>query len=226
MSVIAIVGAGPGMGFAIAKTFGAHGYDVALLSRTPAKLEPLATVLDRYDIRAVTVAVNIHDRTSIVSGLRAVKLHFGAIDVLEYSPTDATMPLAPATALSHENVQIHLDFQIHGAVAAVNEVLPDMIARRSGTILFTSGASSIYPEMGHDMFANFALASAALRNWAHSLHVALAPRGVQVGHIAIGESSSGWQGATPDAVAPLYWELHTQRDQIERVFMLETGMAA
>jgi NAD(P)-dependent dehydrogenase (short-subunit alcohol dehydrogenase family) len=33
MSVIAIIGAGPGMGLAVAKTFGAYGYDVALLSR-------------------------------------------------------------------------------------------------------------------------------------------------------------------------------------------------
>ena len=23
---------------------------------------------------------------------------------------------------------------------------------------------------------------------------------------------------TPDAIAPLYWELHTQRDEIEKVF--------
>jgi len=225
MSVIAIVGAGPGMGLAIARTFAGHGYDVALLSRTPAKLDTLLTTLDKYDIRAVTVTTNIHDRKSIVSGLRAVKLHFGSIDVLEYSPTDGTMPLAPATRLSHDNVQVHLDFQVHGALAAVNEVLPDMIARRSGTILLTSGASSIYPELGYDMFANFALASAALRNWAHALHVALAPEGVQVGHIAIAESSGRWRGATPDVIAPLYWELHTQRDQIEKVFMLERGMS-
>src|SRR5439155_1192788 len=41
MPVIAIVGAGPGMGLAIAKTFGARGYRVALLSRNPAKQERL-----------------------------------------------------------------------------------------------------------------------------------------------------------------------------------------
>ena len=41
MPVIAILGAGPGMGLAIAKTFGAHGYRVALLSRHSATQEPL-----------------------------------------------------------------------------------------------------------------------------------------------------------------------------------------
>jgi NAD(P)-dependent dehydrogenase (short-subunit alcohol dehydrogenase family) len=33
MSVIAIVGAGPGIGLAIAKTFGGHGFNVALIWR-------------------------------------------------------------------------------------------------------------------------------------------------------------------------------------------------
>ncbi|MEH1127943.1 hypothetical protein [Micromonospora sp. CPCC 206061] len=48
------------------------------------------------------------------------------------------------------------------------------------TILFTTGASSVRPELGHDMFGNVAPAAAWLRNWAHGLHAA-APRGVQVG---------------------------------------------
>ena len=43
--VIAIIGAGSGMGLAIAKTFGAHGFKVALLSRSPEKLEPIVADL-------------------------------------------------------------------------------------------------------------------------------------------------------------------------------------
>jgi NAD(P)-dependent dehydrogenase (short-subunit alcohol dehydrogenase family) len=45
MPVIAILGAGSGMGLAIGKIFGRHGYRVALLSRNPAKQEPLVTEL-------------------------------------------------------------------------------------------------------------------------------------------------------------------------------------
>lgn len=41
MPVIAIVGAGPGMGLAIARTFGSRGFDVALISRNRAKLDDL-----------------------------------------------------------------------------------------------------------------------------------------------------------------------------------------
>jgi hypothetical protein len=75
--------------------------------------------------------------------------------------------------------------------------------------------------LGNERFANFAVAGAALRAYAHALHAALAPRGVQVGHVSIGAWIGQQPGATPEAIAPLYWELHTKRDQVEKVFMLE-----
>jgi NADP-dependent 3-hydroxy acid dehydrogenase YdfG len=222
MSVIAIIGAGPGMGLAIAKTFGAQGYKVALLSRSPAKLEPLVSELAKQGIEAAAFTADVLDRASIASGLTAVKRRFGPVDVLEYSPADRGLPLASISQLTHDNVQVAFDFNVHGALAAVQAVLPDMLARRAGTILLTTGASSVYPHLGNEMFANFAVAGAALRAYAHSLHAALAPSGVQVGHVAIGAWIGQQPGATPEAIAPLYWELHTQRDQVEKVFMLET----
>jgi NAD(P)-dependent dehydrogenase (short-subunit alcohol dehydrogenase family) len=222
MPVIAIIGAGPGMGLAIAKTFGARGFNVALLSRSPAKLEPIVTELAEQGIEADAFSANVLDRTSIVSGLTAAKQHFGQIDVLEFSPADRGLPSVPATELTHDNVQVQIDFYAHGAVAAVNQVLPDMLARGSGTILFTTGASSVYPHLGYEMFGNVAPATAWLRNWAHGLHAALAPRGVQVGYVAIGAWIGRQPGAKPEAIAPLYWELHIQRDQVERIFFPET----
>jgi NAD(P)-dependent dehydrogenase (short-subunit alcohol dehydrogenase family) len=222
MPVIAIIGAGPGMGLAIARTFGAQGYKVALLSRSPARLEPLVAELAGRGIEAAAFTADVLDRASIASGLTAVKQRFGSIDVLEYSPADRGLPLASISQLSHDNLQVAFDFNVHGAFAAVQAVLPDMLARRAGTILFTTGASSVSPHSGNEMFANFAVAGAALRAYAHALHAALAPSGVQVGHVAIGAWIGQQPGATPEAIAPLYWELHTRRDQVEKVFMPET----
>jgi NADP-dependent 3-hydroxy acid dehydrogenase YdfG len=217
--VIAIMGAGPGMGLAIAKSFGAHGFKAALLSRSPEKLAPLATELARQGVEAAAFCANVLDYASVASGLEAVKQHFGRIDVLEYSPSDASLPLASVTQLTHENAQIQIDFYAHGAIEAVNRVLPEMLERGSGTILFTTGASSIHPEHQHKMFGNVGPAAAWLRNWAHGLHAALGEKGVQVGHVAIG-AWIGQPGAMPEAIAPLYWELHSHRDEVEKVFVL------
>lgn len=224
--VLAIIGAGSGMGLAIAKTFGAHGFKVALLSRSPENLEPLVAELAEHGIEAAAFQANVLDRATITSGLEAVKQRFGRIDVLEYSPAGRTLPLVSVTEVTHDNAQIQIDFYVHGAIAAVNEVLSEMIERGSGTILFTTGASSLYPENGHKMFGNVGPATAWLRNWAHGLHAALGEKGVQVGHVAIG-AWIGQPGAMPEVIAPLYWELHTKRDEVEKVFFPEqTGNEA
>jgi len=217
MSVIAVLGAGPGMGRAIAKTFGAHGYRVALLSRNPDKQEPLVTELATHDIISAAFRVDVRDRRSVASGLAAVKQRLGAIDVLEFSPADRRLPLHSATALTHEHVRVWIDLYVHGAVAAVNHTLPDMLARGSGTILFTTSASSVHPA---PRFGAVGAAMAWLRNWAHALHAAAAPRGVQVGHVAIGAFRPG---AVSEAIAPLYWELHTHRHEIEKVVLLDVA---
>src|SRR5215212_4419805 len=157
---LAIVGAGSGMGLAIAKTFGAHGFKVALLSRSPEKLEPIVAELAKHGVEAAAFRANVLDRATVGNALAAVKQHFGRIDVLEYSPADGALPHVSVTELTHDNAQIQLDFYAHGAIAAVNEVLFEMLERGSGTILFTTGASSLYPHLGHKMFGNVAPAAA------------------------------------------------------------------
>ena len=225
MPVIAIVGAGPQMGLALARTFGTRGYEVALVSRHPAKQDSLICALAREGIEAAAFRADVFDRASIRSGLADVRQRFGPVDVLEYSPADPGVQRESVSQLTHESIQIAFDFNVHGAFAAVQAVLPDMQARRSGTILFTTGASSVYPHMANDIFeifANFAITGSALRAYSHALHAALGPSGIQVGHVAIGAWIGKQPGATPEAIAPLYWQLHTQREEVEKVFLPPT----
>jgi NAD(P)-dependent dehydrogenase (short-subunit alcohol dehydrogenase family) len=226
MPVIAIIGAGPGMGLAIARIFGTQGYKVALLSRNPAKQDSLVAALANEGIDAAGFRADVLDRASIASGLADVKQRLGPVDVLEYSPADMGLPFSSISHLTHDNIQVAFDFDVHGAFAAVQAVLPDMQARGAGTIIFTTGASSVYPPMGNEMFANFAIAGAALRAYAQALHAALAPSGIQIGHVAIGAWIGKQPGATPEAIAPLYWQLHRERDAVEKVFFPETAQTS
>ncbi len=224
MPVIAIVGAGPKMGFAIARIFGTQGYKVALLSRHPANQESRIAALAREGIEAAAFRADVLDHASIMSGLAEVKPRLGPIDVLEYSPADPGVLHVSTSELTHSNLQTAFDFNVHGAFAAVEAVLPDMQARRTGTILFTTGAASIYPHMASrifELYANFAITGAALRTYAHALHAALAVSDIQVGHVAIGAWIGKQPGATPEAIASLYWHLHTHRDEVEKVFFSE-----
>ncbi|MFJ6087789.1 SDR family NAD(P)-dependent oxidoreductase [Streptomyces sp. NPDC092369] len=223
MPTIAIVGAGPQLGLAIARTFGTQGYDVALIARNRAKLEGLAAELATAGINAAAFPADALDRAALAQALKDSAAHFGGIDVLEYSPVggfDSTVLTAPsATDPSH--VQHELEFQLYGAIAATKAVLPAMREAGAGTLLYTTGAGSIDPVPA---VANVNAAAAALRNWVVNLHKELDGTGVQAAHVGIDVSIGmsvvpGFPTAEPEEISPAYWELHTtKRDQAELVF--------
>ncbi len=59
--VCALVGAGPGLGLAIAQTFGREGYQIALLARRPEALKEYTNTLSRAGIAASGFSVDAAD---------------------------------------------------------------------------------------------------------------------------------------------------------------------
>jgi len=222
MPTIAIVGAGPGMGLAIARTFGARGFDVALIARNRGKLDDLAAALAAQDITAAAFPADVLDHDQLAHALADAAAHFDGIDVLEYSPlghADTTAATTPS-ATTPADVQAQMDSQLYGALAATRAVLPAMREAGTGTLLYTTGAGSVSPLA---MLGNINAAAAALRNWTINLHGELAGTGIQAAHVAIGVyiGDHGPQGAptaTADQIAPVYWDLHVHREQAESVF--------
>ncbi|PSK93602.1 short subunit dehydrogenase [Murinocardiopsis flavida] len=224
MPTIAIVGAGPGMGLAIARTFGRNGFDVALIARTQEKLDTLAGRLGDEGITAEAFTADIMDRPSLNAALEAAKERFGGIDVLEYSPAPHSpvpgFTMAAPSEATVENLQPQIEYTLYGAVAAARAVLPAMRAAGAGTLLFTTGGGSVDPV---PMMGNVNAAGGALRNWVLNLGKELAGSGVHAAHVAInvwiGEGGpEGIPTATPEQIAPLYWELHRERGRSEAVF--------
>ncbi|MFJ8141422.1 SDR family NAD(P)-dependent oxidoreductase [Streptomyces sp. NPDC096013] len=224
MPTIAIVGAGPQLGLAIARTYGTHGYNVALTARNRARLEDLVGELTAEGISADAFPADVLDRAALTQALKDAAAHFGGIDVLEYSPVAGlqTVMTTPA-ATEPADVQHEMDFQLYGAIAATRAVLPAMREAGAGTLLFTTGAGSVDPV---PQVANVNAAAAALRNWVINLHKELDGTGVQAAHVAIDVSIGtpaipGFPAAQPEEISPVYWDLHTtKRDEAELVFSL------
>jgi NAD(P)-dependent dehydrogenase (short-subunit alcohol dehydrogenase family) len=220
---LAIIGAGPGMGLAIARTFGTRGFDVALVARTREKLETLVDQLGRDGIKAAAFPADILDRTALTDALNGVKARFGGIDVLEYSPAPHSpvpgFTMAPPSEVTVDNLQPQIEYSFYGAVAAARAVLPAMREAHSGTLLFTTGGGSVDPV---PMLGNVNAAQAALRNWVLNLNKELTGSGVYAAHVAInvwiGSGPEGAPTATPEQIAPLYWTLHEHHDRPEAIF--------
>ncbi|WP_433344870.1 SDR family NAD(P)-dependent oxidoreductase [Micromonospora sp. CA-111912] len=220
MPTIAVVGAGPGMGLAIARTFGSHGFDVALLSRSQTNLDAHATTLATEGITAKGFAADVLDTESLTGALKAAAQHFGGIDVLEYSPGGPEPKFLTPAAVTAADVDLQMQYLVYGAIAATGVVLPAMRQAGTGTLLFTTGAGSVDPT---PMFGDINTAAAALRSWVLNLHKELEPEGIQAAHVAIGawigdRAPEGTPSASAGQISPMYWDLHVQRDQAEKIF--------
>ncbi|MEV4364895.1 SDR family NAD(P)-dependent oxidoreductase [Nonomuraea sp. NPDC049625] len=225
MTSIAIVGAGPQLGLAIARTFGTQGFDVALISRNGEKLDSIVGKLAADGITAATFPANVLDRAGLTRALKEAAARFGGIDVLEYSPVGqfGITTLTSPSGTEPSDVEFEMNFQLYGAVAATNAVPPAMREAGAGTLLYTTGAGSIWPD---PRVANVNAAAAALRNWAMNLHKELADAGtgIQAAHVGIDASVGvsilpGVEAVQPEQITPLYWDLHTtKRDEAELVF--------
>jgi NAD(P)-dependent dehydrogenase (short-subunit alcohol dehydrogenase family) len=219
VKTIAIVGAGPQLGLAIAKRFGREGFNVGLISRSEPKLQAMVDQLSGAGIEAAAFPADARKPDTLQAALASVEERFGPIDVLEFSPAPTGIdaddrPVVEATQVTIESVLPELEMYVLGGIAAIGYVLPRMRQRRSGTILVTTGSGSgrtIVPEV-----ANVQVATGGLRNWVLNLHAALRGEDVYVAHVAIDVPiGAGFLRAEPDTIANAYWDLYQQRDTPE-----------
>ena len=80
--VAVVVGAGPGLGFSVAKRFAAGGFHVALMSRTAERVEALAQQIVQAGHKATAVPVDVTDRQSVKAAFAAVRDKLGDPSVL------------------------------------------------------------------------------------------------------------------------------------------------
>lgn len=213
MPVIAVIGAGPGLGIEIARAFGAKGFTVALIARNATTLDQLAAQLRDEGIEAAGFAADIVEPDTITRAFTQIKERFGRVDVLEFSPADRSLGATGVLDVDRATLAPQLDFYLHGAIHAIKQVVPDMIEARSGTILVTNGAGAIDPV---PFLADINIAAAGLRNWTLNLHKELSQHGVYVAHVAISAwIGSGRPDAEPSAIAAAYTELYETRTEPE-----------
>ena len=107
MTSIAIVGAGPQLGLAIARVFGAQGFDVALISRSHENLDTLVGKLTAEGVTAAAFPADVLARDALTRALDDAATRFGGIDVLEYSPSGG----AGSTAIAPRPGEFRLDYE-------------------------------------------------------------------------------------------------------------------
>lgn len=209
MSTIAIIGAGTGLGFAVAQRFGAAGFSVALISRTQSNVDEIASQLRAEGITAQGFAADVRAPQELAAALTEAAHVLGTVEVLQYSPVPAKEFMKPVLETSAADLAGPVEFSIYGPVTAVQHVLPGMRELGHGTILFINGGSAVRPG---PTVAGTSIAFAGESAFAELLHDALKNEGIHVGQLII---PKGIGGGDPDhdpaALAERIWRIHTER---------------
>lgn len=209
--VALIVGAGPGLGSALARAFAGAGIRVALAARSAERLRATAD-----EIGAQVFACDAADGDSVERLFEDVDRQLGSPDVVVFNPSLRVR--GPLADLPPDDVRQALAVTAFGGFLVARQATRRMLATgRGGAILFTGASASV---KGYARSAPFAMAKFALRGLAQSAARELAPQGIHVAHFvidgAIGPVAVGaGPGAErddvldPDAIAATY--LHVLR---------------
>lgn len=207
MPAIAIIGAGPGLGIAVARKFGREGFTVALVARNPDKLSRLVHELAADGVTAKGYLADVRDRAALTVALQDATRDLDAIHVLQYSPVPSVQLLRPVLDTTVDDLAAAAEFSILGPAAAIAEVLPGMIERGQGTVLFVNGSSAATP---NPKVGGTSVAFAGESAYAAMLHEVLDAAGVRVRQLIIpGAIGGGDPLYAPEALAGRLWDLHT-----------------
>ncbi|GAU50180.1 hypothetical protein TSUD_408730 [Trifolium subterraneum] len=229
-NIAAIVGVGPNLGLSIARKFAHEGYTVAILARDLGRLSEFADEIAREEKAQVfAIRIDCSDSRSVREAFEGV-LSLGFVEVLVYN-ANYQSPLqskpTPFQLLPIQTFQTSLAVSSLGAFNCAQQVLPGMVERGKGTILFTGCSASLSGIAG---YSELCCGKFALRALSQCLAKEFHPQGVHVAHIIIdgiigpprGSSSSTTTSTTqgrvasgegvmdPDALAQTYWHLHVQ----------------
>ena len=219
--VALVIGAGDATGGAIARRFAREGFATCAVRRSVEKLQPLLE-----QIRAAggvahgfgTDARKEEEVQALVSGIEA---DIGPIEVMVFN-IGANVPSSILDESARKYFKVW-EMACFAGFLSAREVAKRMVARGSGTLLFTGATASM---RGGANFAAFAGAKHALRAQAQSMARELGPRGVHEAHL-VGDGANdtafirdnfpdryalkSQDGIlNPEHIADQYWMLHNQ----------------
>jgi short-subunit dehydrogenase len=228
---IAVFGAGPGLGQAVAHRYAREGYDVVLVARRRDRLERLAKDLTSGGSTVHVLTADLSDTASVHPLAEQIRSQVGHLDALYYAPTPDG-DFIPAANLTAEGARYYLPIIFYTLLDLVGEFLPAMLERGEGAILTAQGASTLH---GLANMSGPGPAQAAQRNFLQSLHAEVSDKGIYIGMLYIGaiiENSAfhSWTttpagGArdwgptvSPGHLADMLWNMHAAGGPVEATY--------
>lgn len=204
--VIAVTGAGRGIGRAVAARLAAAGAAVAIGDLDAEVAKETAGALGAHPgNRLLGLPLDVTDTPSFEDFLRTVETQLGPIDVLINNA--GIMWVGPFAEESEQAALRQFDVNVHGVLRGMKLVIPGMRKRGRGHVVNIASAASRVAPAGEATYAATKHAihgySTAVRAELHrtGVHVSLVMPGVVDTELAVGTATGPTRRLTTDQVA-------------------------
>lgn len=210
-----IVGAGPGLGNALARRFAKAGMDIAVLARDGRRLEEMVQELRNEGVSARAYPCDVTNETQVVESIRKL---CGDLDVPQLAIYNVEH-FGPGQVVDIETSAFVECWRVNclGAFLVGREVARAMLTRGRGTLIFTGATAAT---RGREGYANMAVGKWGQRALAQCMARELGPKGIHVAHVILDGGILSAQAPSikrekmldlfPEEIAETYLALHRQ----------------
>ncbi len=221
MKAAVVIGAGDGLGGAVARRFAREGFHACPVRRNGDKLDELCKQIREAGGDVTPFGVDARKEEEMVGLFERIESEIGPIEVAVHNVgANVSIPVVEFTTRKYMKIW---EMACFSGFLMGREAARRMLPRGSGTILFTGATASVRGRQG---MAGFAGAKHALRALAQSMARELGPKGIHVAHTLVdGAIDMPWIRENfgeqiknlppdgllaPDDIAESYWMLHSQ----------------
>jgi short-subunit dehydrogenase len=204
-----ITGASSGIGKATAIAFAQAHIDLCLISRSPEKLEDVASLVSQHGGMVKIIPMDLAELSTVKTKIQKIVTEMGAVDILVNNAGLGYTNFLRETSL--EDWQKVLDLNLTSVFQCIQAVLPTMKQQGKGTIVNVASiaADNFFPEWGA-----YSVSKAALVALGKSLAVEERSNGIRVTTIS------------PGAVNTPIWDTDTVNVDLNRSAMLSPETVA
>ncbi len=170
--VAIVTGAGRGIGAAVARKLARHGAAVVVnYVRVRETAEAVAESIRKEGGKAIAHQADVRDAGAVEEMVKKTVGEFGRLDVLVCN-ANIDFPMKPFAEFSWDELEAKFLGEMKAMFHPVKAVLPDMIKRGSGRLIFVSSGLSRHPGYG---FSAHCAAKAAMDSLCRVMALELGP---------------------------------------------------
>lgn len=168
--VVAVTGAGRGLGHVIADAMAVHGADIAVCGRTQADLDKAAARITSHGRRALARRCDVTSVAGVRAFVETIEREMGRLDILVNNAGGGTR--TPPDEMTEEEWDQVIDTNVKGMFFTSQAAARLMRRTGGGKII---NIASVLGVIGHPRFAAYATSKGAVIQMTRTLAVAWAP---------------------------------------------------